>query len=174
MAVLRHWPPLAHLLIVGACAATAWWRIDATPVAPAGAAVLADPAAPAAPEATEPALAEPRDPSADIEAVAARALFRPGRQQVATVPTAEPTPDTPEPPAPEEAVAADVVVPVTMVGFLDQGGRRSAILRSSEDGQSHVVREGDEIAGLRVVEITASAVVVETGGQRVTVKLYPD
>ncbi|MBP1806170.1 hypothetical protein [Rubellimicrobium aerolatum] len=173
MALLGYWPPLAHLAVVAACAATGWWRLETAPAAPSGGPVLADPGTPPEESAGAPVDAAARDWQADVEAVASRALFRPGR--LATADAAAPAgaaAPAPVGPGPEEAPAD--LAPLRMVGFLDQGGRRSAILQTLDDGQSHVVREGDEIAGARVREIGPGAVVVEVAGRRVTIELYPD
>jgi hypothetical protein len=171
MALLGYWPPAAHLALVAACAVTAWWRLETAPVVPSGAAVPADLAAPAPAIAAAAVDTGARDSGGDVEAVAARALFRPGRlaaadEAEAVEAEAPAVPDDPADPAP--------LAELRMVGFVDQGGRRSAILVSVEDGQSHIVHEGDEIAGARVRQISPGAVVIESAGRRITVELYPD
>jgi Tfp pilus assembly protein PilP len=106
----------------------------------------------------------------DVEAVAARALFHPARLAKAEVAEvgASPAPTRPDPAAPAFTAT------LQMVGYFDQGGQRSAILKTVEDGHSHMVREGDEIAGARVQQINPDAVVIEAAGRETTLKLYPD
>lgn len=166
MALLGYWPPAAHLTLMAACAVVAWWRLETAPVAPSGAAVPADLDAPAPATVAESADGGARDRLADVQIVSARALLRPGRLATADAP-ATPT-------APEQQAAPAPFAALRMVGYVDQGGRQSAILETVEDGQSYVVHEGDEIAGGTVLRISPSAVVIETAGQQVTVELYPD
>lgn len=171
MALLGFWPPLAHLVIVAACVATAWWRFETAPRAPSGSVAPESPAAAEPSTATEEAETDPNDWSGYVETVAARALFSPGRLSTSDMGVTEVPAPTPAAPDPASAVP---LPPLRMVGYFDQGGRRSAILETLDDGQSHVVREGDEIAGGLVREISSGAVVVESAGQQVTVELYPE
>lgn len=166
MALLGYWPPAAHLALVAACAATAWWRLETAAVVPPGAAMPGGLIEPAPVPETEAADTGASDRQDDVQAVSTRALFRPGRVIAAD----------------EEIAVATVVDPVSlasflalrMVGYVEQGGRQSAILETVEDGQSHVVHVGDEIGGGLVRQISPRAVVVETNGRWIAVELYPD
>lgn len=165
MTLLGYWPPAAHLALVATCAATAWWRLETAPVAPSGASVPGDLIASAPAQAAGSTSPGARDRDIDVEAVSARALFRPGR--LAATGTAVV-------PAQADPVSQMSSPALRMVGYVEQAGRPSAILETVEDGRSHIVHEGDEIAGGLVRQITPSAVVIETAGQTVTVELYPD
>lgn len=167
--LLAYWPPAAHLALVAACAATAWWRLETAPVAPSRGALPADLVALAMATPAGAADAGARDRQGDVQVMAVRALFRPGRLAAAEEGAASvAAPAARDPAAPASLTA------LRMAGYLDQGGRRSAILVTVDNGQSHIVQEGDEIAGAQVLQISPGAVVIETADSLFTVELSPN
>lgn len=161
---LRWWPPLLHLILLAVVLPLALWRLDAlqttqtlpqTPAQPATTDASSDPAASSSPPTAIAAV--------DLAAVTERPLFtktRQGTQAAAPLTGADPTP------------AAPPAVQIRMVGFVNDGTRRSAILAFGDDPAEVVVAEGDEVVGMTIQKINPNSLVLMADGEEITIKMF--
>lgn len=162
--ILRWWPPLLHLILLAVVLPLALWRLDAlqtkqnlpqTTAQPAATEASSDPAASSTPSTAITAI--------DLAAVTERPLFTKTRQgtQVAAPPTG---PDSPP--------AAQPAVQIRMVGFVNDGTRRSAILAFGDDPAEVVVAEGDEVVGMTIQKINPNSLILMADGEEITIKMF--
>ena len=99
----------------------------------------------------------------NLAAVTERPLFTKTRQgtQVAAPPTG---PDSPP--------AAQPAVQIFMVGFVNDGTRRSAILAFGDDPAEVVVAEGDEVVGMTIQKINPNSLILMADGEEITIKMF--
>lgn len=161
--MMRWWPPLLHLGVIGGAVALALLRFDAL----ADAALFAGPGA--AENAAQPAQGATGAPDfggaatvVDLAALAARPLFVAGRQPFdSTDKTESPTPDLAAP-APE----------FRMVGYLNDGNRPRAILSVDPASPDVILQENDEIQGFTVSEIDKNSIVLRNDDKEITIKMF--
>lgn len=160
---MRWWPPLLHLVLIGAVVAVAVLRLGALDVAAtvpdgetdAGAAQPADGEA-GAPDTEGQAAA------VDLDSLTARPLFLPDRRPVETAEENEsPTPDS-----------APLPPPVRMLGYLNDGNQPRAILSTDPATPDVILREGEEYQGFTVVRIGRDQVVLRSEGKEITVNMF--
>jgi hypothetical protein len=161
---LRWWPPLLHLILLAVVLPLALWRLDAlqttqalpqTTAQPATTEASSDPAASSSPPTAIAAV--------DLAAVTERPLFtktRQGTQVAAPLTGADPTP------------AAPPAAQIRMVGFVNDGTRRSAILAFGDDPAEVVVAEGDEVVGMTIQKINPNSLVLMADGEEITIKMF--
>jgi hypothetical protein len=174
----RRWPLWAALAVVVAAGA---WEIvirkaarPATAVAPAPTATpvpaVAAPTATLAlgPAASVPVSVLPAAPALAVRRPAARTTATAEPSPAAADPEAVPAPPaaTPAASAPRAAAAAASPAPPALVlqAISERDGKPIAIVND------HLVREGDEVDGIRVLAIRADSVDVEFQGRRTTLR----
>jgi hypothetical protein len=170
MNLLRYWPPLLHLTLLGVLLPLAVWQWLLVPEvvsAPIGA-PFANATAP-----SERAVVGPDDETtgsfeqADgLDEIIARPLFRQGRQLTALEPVLEPEPE----PVPEPDVIPSQ--PLRMVGYVNNGFVPAAIIFVPDEGVEYVVREGDKIVGMDVIAIEPDKVFLSNSLENVTVSMF--
>lgn len=162
--ILRWWPPLFHLIVLAVVLPLALFRLGAlqtiqtlpkASIQPATAEASSDLAASAAPSTATAAV--------DLAAVTQRPLFTKGRQ--GTQDFAAPTVSEPTPP-PQPAVQ------MRMVGYINDGTRRMAILALGDDPAQVVVAEGDEVVGMTIQKIGPNSLIMMADGEEITVKMF--
>lgn len=162
--ILRWWPPLLHLILLAVVLPLALWRLDAlqttqtlpqTTAQPAATDASSDPAASTIPSTAIAAV--------DLAAVTERPLFTKTRQG-----TQDAAPAT----APDTPPAAAPAVQMRMVGFVNDGTRRSAILAFGDDPAQVVVAEGDEVVGMTIRKINPNSLILMADGEEITIKMF--
>jgi hypothetical protein len=162
--ILRWWPPLLHLILLAVVLPLALWRLDAlqttqtvpkTTAQPAPADAGGDPAASAAPLTSTVAV--------DLAAVTERPLFTKTRQG---------TQDAAQPAGSDTPPAAPPAVQIRMVGFVNDGTRRSAILAFGDDPAQVVVAEGDEVVGMTIQKINPNSLILMADSEEITIKMF--
>lgn len=163
MMALRWWPPLLHLTLLAVVLPLAVWRLDTISTAgilsPTGSQTTT--AAPGTTTDTTPSADQPAYTDIDLPALAARPLFAKGRQGTAAAAVAQ-DPATEAPPEQQ----------LRMLGFINDGTRRRAILAIGDSLREEVVAEGDQIDGLTIRTITPDSLTLTAGGKEITIKMF--
>ena len=165
MRILRYWPPLLHLMVlVTLIPLTVWqWQLVPEGVGPETASI----AAVDVPD--DPATAKPAearvvpDRSEDLTEISTRPLFRQGRQLSAADPE-EPTRNIPE----REPVRRETL---RMVGYVASNIGPVAIIYVPNENMQYVVRQDDEIGGMKVISIERDHVLLVHGGEQIRIEL---
>ena len=165
MRILRFWPPLLHLaVLVILIPLTVWqWQLVPEVVRPETASIAAGdvPGDPATVKPTEARVVPDR--SEDLTEISTRPLFRQGRQILAADPE-EPTRDRPErEPARRETLR--------MVGYVASNSGPVAIIYVPNENMQYVVRQDDEIGGMKVISIERDHVLLAYAGEEIRIEL---
>ena len=160
---LRWWPPLLHLTLLAVVLPLAVWRLDTIATTGTLPPTGGQTTTAASGTATDiaPSADQPADPNIDLAALSARPLFAKGRQGTTTATVAQ---DTATETPPEQQLR--------MLGFINDGTRRRAILAIGDDLREEVVAEGDQIDGLTIRTITPDSLTLTAGGKEITIKMF--
>jgi hypothetical protein len=158
---MRWWPPLLHLIVMALLLPLAVLRVGAAIETPPPPGEMRPAEAGEAAEAVGGVVVPVAGSPVDLEALAARPLFVPGRLGEAG--EAESAPVVAEP---------DRGGRLRMVGYLDDGTKPRAILELEGSGAVATVREGESFEGFEVRQITRDAVIVTDQGEEITVKMF--
>jgi len=75
-------------------------------------------------------------------------------------------------PIPEEKpLVTTPKITFQLIGIIWEEGRANALIKSSQDQQTHLVTIGDNLSGYQVVDITSHTVILSNGSERKVVRV---
>jgi hypothetical protein len=121
----------------------------------------------------------PLSTAAATQAIAERPLFAEGRRVPEPVVLEPETPAEPEPPPAEPIAVPETVQPVElpkvlMIGMMEAGGQRRALVRDEISGEESWIAEGEMIGGWILAQITQNSMRLEVEGTETTFNLFED